>query len=139
MGAYSTTAVQKTYKEETITLYGRCTIGATSAQPTLITNQGASKGFTGVVLQSTPSHYEWTLESSINVCNILGFSVNMIRSPTSGLSSNPGLQVLDYTIGTAGTPTKIAIRAVPAAGGSAQLPQNAILELTLVITTSNIL
>ena len=141
-GPASTTAVQKTYKDETITLYGRMLIGATNTQPTLITANGASKGFISAALfQTGPSvsRYEFALDPSIRVVNILGFSLNLIRSPTNGLSAGPILQVHDYSLGTPTTGAKVVARTASILGSSLQLPPNSTLELTLVITTSNIL
>jgi hypothetical protein len=142
MPASSSTSVSKTYKDETITLFGRMQIGATNTQPTLLTDNGASKGFTGAsLILSGPSisRYQFTLDPSIRVVNILGFTANVLRTPGAGFSTGPGLIVYDYTLGTPGVGATVILRGAQANGGSIQLPQNSTLELTLVITTSNIL
>ena len=134
------TSIQKTYKEETLTLYAKVLINATSTQPTLITDDGASKGFVGAALVNTPSRYELTLEPSINVCNILGISAENTRSPSSGFSSTHiALTAYDYTLGVGANPTKISFRVAPASGASTQMLVNSTLLVTLVITTSNTL
>jgi len=139
MPGSSTTAVQKTYKEETINMFATAQVNATGVQPTLITANGVSKGFTSVSLLFTPSRYEFTLDPSINVCNILGFAINLHRSPTLGFNTQPGFIVYDYTIGTAGTPSKISVRGATESGASGQLQDGNLIDLTLVITTSNTL
>ena len=140
MPGSSTTAVQKTYKEETITIYARMLIGATNTQPTLITANGASKGIVNAELVlAARSHYRFTLDKSIRVVNVLGVTGEFIRSTSAGLGSNVDMSIWAIIPETTTTGTQISLVGRTGTGGSAQLPENGTLCLTLVITTTNTL
>jgi hypothetical protein len=140
MPASTTTSIQKTYKEDTITFYARVLIGATNTQPTLITDNGASKGIIKAEwVGAARSNYRFTLDASIRVVNVLGVTAEIIRSPTAGLGNNFDISIWDINLGTPDTGCQISVLGRTDVGGSAQLPQNSILCLTLVITTSNTL
>lgn len=139
MGAISATSVQKTYKEETITLYGLMRANATSTQPTLITTNGASKGFTGVALVTTPSpsRYEWTIDPTFRVANILGAYAETERDTATGYGSTLiALTIHSITPWVAGVGTKIAFRESSATGASNQLVPNQLLRVNVTFTTS---
>jgi len=139
MSAFSSTSIHKTYKEETYTLYGLMRTGALNVQPTLITANGASKGFTKVALvQTAPaSRYEWTIDPTFRVTNILGAYAETERDIAASYGSVlVALTIQNITPWVAGVGTKITFRESTASGGSSQLVPDTLLRVCVTFTTS---
>jgi len=142
MPGFSTTAIQKTYKDETYTLYGLMRANALNTQPTLITANGASKGFTNVALLLTApaSRYVWTIDPSFRITNILGAYAETEKDIAASYGSTlVALTLQNITPWVAGVGTKITFRESSASGGSNQLVQNQLLRVCVSFTTSPVL
>jgi hypothetical protein len=133
MATISSTTVQKTFKLETHTLFGRASIGVGGDVSSTITANGASKGLsfsrigTGI--------YEATVDTGIPVQQFLGAPV--VQVFING-NNNPNQIYNGRVFSEDATTGKVAFIFYDDAGDKTNLPSGSELQVTLFMTTSTV-
>lgn len=135
MPAISATTVQKTYKEDVVTLYGRASIGAAGA-PTLIKTDGASKGIKSITLGGS-NIYTITLDDEIALKQFIGCPVLNYSFNSAAANSIVNFRVHVESV-SAKTLAIIGYSDAGSTSGTAVIPNAGVLMFSITISTSTI-
>jgi len=139
MPSISATAIQKTYKLESTTIFGEATYDSGTTLYSLITANGRSKGIASLVRDPATKHITITLDKSIPVKNWLGAQGIQIELATpAGTTTSVAAIIVNKTLSSALVAATIVFELVDK-NDNAVDPNNGDKVLcTLHFTTSNV-
>lgn len=132
MATISSTTVQKTFKLETHTLFGRASIGAAGAVSSTITANGASKGLSFSKLDT--AKYRVTVDTGIPVQQFLGAPVVQVFSTSDAANAI----FIGRVFGESASNGTVDFIFYGDDGALINLPNGSELQVTLFMTTSTV-
>lgn len=137
MGIQSATAVQKTYKLDSTTLFGEATYSSAGAGSfTVVTANGASKGIASITKQGI-GLYTIVLDKSIGVKQWLG-SPSFCFIDVFGSLHITAVNVLTRTLSGVGIPASLGVEFLDKNGNLDDPDNGDVLLMTLYLTPSSV-